>query len=219
MLAIGLPLDDLAITATRDGLHLVSISRQRVIEPQVFHALALEKQPPPLARFLAHLSRGLGASWHEFDWGPHAHRLPYLPRVRYRRAILSPARWRLTTDDLSDEAGQDQRRQALDRWRHRWRCLGTVELRDADRTLRLSLDEPAHAAIVHAHLQRHEHAMFTETAAETAEYGWIDGHAHEIALPLVTTRSPAPSPLATPRPLVTNSAHGQLPGSPDAAWL
>src|SRR5205823_10448627 len=84
-------LDDLAVTATRTGLHLVSLSRQRVLEPQVVHALALEKQPPPLARFLAHLSRALGATWHQFDWGPAAQRLPFLPRVRYRRAILSPA--------------------------------------------------------------------------------------------------------------------------------
>jgi lantibiotic biosynthesis protein len=54
--------DDLAVTATNDRLHLVSVSRRRVIEPQVFHALALEKQPPPLARFLAHLPRGFSAA-------------------------------------------------------------------------------------------------------------------------------------------------------------
>ncbi|MGH4014491.1 MAG: lantibiotic dehydratase [Pseudonocardiaceae bacterium] len=213
-------LDDLAVTATRDCLYLVSISRQRVIEPQVFHALALDKQPPPLARFLAHLSRALGAAWHEFDWGPHAQRLPFLPRVRYRRAILSPARWRLTANDLPpDEAGQDRWHQALDRWRSRWQCPDTVELRDADRSLRLTPDEPAHAAILHAHVKRHGHATFIEAAAGVADFGWIDGHAHEIALPLATMRPAAPSPLAAPRPVLTNSGHGQLPGSPDAAWL
>lgn len=59
--------------------------------------------------------------------------------------------------------------------------------------------------------------MLTEAASADA-YGWIDGHAHEIAVPLVTTRPPAPSPLAGALPLVTNE-HGQLPGSADAAWL
>jgi thiopeptide-type bacteriocin biosynthesis protein len=215
-----IPLDDLAITATRDRLHLVSISRRRVVEPQVFHALALDKQPPPLARFLAHLPRAFAAVWHEFDWGPHAHRLPYLPRVRYRRTVISPARWRLTTGDLSSgEAGQDRWRQALDWWRHRWHCPDTVELRDADRPLRLTLDEPAHAALLHAHLERHGHATLTEAAAGAADLGWLDGHAHEVALPLVRMRSAAPSPVAGPLPQVTNSTHGHLPGSPDAAWL
>src|SRR5206468_4167494 len=49
-------------------------------------------------------------------------------------------------------------------------------------------------------------------------YGWLDGHAHEIAFPLVTTRPAAPAPLHGPLPVVTNS-HGQLPGTTDARWL
>jgi lantibiotic biosynthesis protein len=211
--------DDLAITATRDRLHLVSMARRRVVEPQVYHALALEKQPPPLARFLACLPRAFSARWHEFDWGPHAQRLPYLPRVRYRRTVISPARWRLTTGDLpTSKAGQDRWQQALDQWRHRWHCPGTAELRDADRTLRLTLTDPAHAAVLRAHLQRHGHARLTETAS-AAEFGWLGGHVHEVAVPLVTTRSAAPSPLSGCLPQVTNAAHGHLPGSPDTAWL
>jgi hypothetical protein len=212
-------LDDLAVTATRGGLHLVSLSRQRVIEPQVFNALALEKQPPPLARFLAHLPRALGATWHEFDWGPAAQRLPFLPRVRYRRAVLSPARWRLDATDLpTSHPGHAPWTDALALWRRRWRCPATVELRDADRSLRLTLDQAAHAAILHAHLNRNDHAILVEVP-ETTEFGWAGGHAHEIALPLVTTRPPAPSPPIAVRPVVTNSGHGQVPGSAKTTWL
>ncbi|MGQ0778888.1 MAG: lantibiotic dehydratase [Pseudonocardiales bacterium] len=212
-----LTVNDLAITATRDRLHLVSISRRRVVEPQVFHALALDKQPPPLARFLAYLPRAFSAAWYQFDWGPHV-RLPYLPQVRYRRTVLSPAQWRLTTRDLlPGEAGQDGRQQVLEQWRHRWGCPDVVELRDADRTLRLTLDEPSHAALLHAHLKRHGQAILYP-ATPAAEFGWIDGHAHEIAFPLVTTRAAAPNPLRGCLPEVTNT-HGQLPGSPGATWL
>ncbi|MGH3752944.1 MAG: lantibiotic dehydratase [Pseudonocardiaceae bacterium] len=212
-----LTMDDLAITATRGRLHLVSLSRRQVVEPQVFHALALDKQPPPLARFLAHLPRAFSAAWYQFDWGPHV-RLPFLPRVRYRRTVLSPAQWRLAPGDLPPgQAGPDQWRQVLARWRQRWGCPDVVELRDADRTLRLTLDEPAHAALLHAHLKRHGQAILY-AATSAAEYGWIDGHAHEIALPLVTTRAPAPNPLRGALPVVANT-HGQLPGSPDTTWL
>ena len=212
-----LTMDDLAITATRDRLYLVSISRRQVVEPQVFHALALDKQPPPLARFLAHLPRAFSAAWYQFDWGPHA-RLPFLPRVRYRRTVLSPAQWRLAPDDLPPgQAGPEQRRQMLDQWRRRWGCPDVVELRDADRTLRLTLDEPAHATLLHAHLKRHGQAILYP-ATPAAEYGWIDGHAHEIALPLVTTRPAAPDPLRGLLPAVTNT-HGHLPGAPDSAWI
>ncbi|SBW28754.1 lantibiotic dehydratase domain-containing protein [Candidatus Protofrankia californiensis] len=209
--------DDLAITATRDRLHLVSLSRRQIIEPQVFHALALDKQPSPLARFLAHLPRAFSAAWYQFDWGPHI-RLPFLPQVRYRRTILSPTQWRLAADDLPQgQAGSDHRQQVLDRWRQRWGCPEVVELRDADRTLRLTLDEPTHATLLHAHLKRYGQAILY-AATPPAEYGWIAGHAHEIALPLVTTRAAAPNPLRGTLPTVTNT-HGQLPGTPDTTWL
>ncbi len=210
-------LQDLAVTATRDGLHLVSMSRQRVVEPQVFHGLALARQPPPLARFLIHLARGLGASWHRFDWGPAAYRLPYLPRVRYGRAILAPARWRLTLADLPTGANLDEFTTALEKWRQRWRCPTFVELADDDRTLRLDLSVAAHAAILRAHMSRHDDAALTETVTGPADYGWIGGHAHEIVIPLATTEPPAPAPAAVSRPPL--AGHGQFPAAPGATWL
>lgn len=214
-----IPLTDLAIYATSDRLHLVSISRNQVIEPQVFHALALDKQPPPLARFLAHLPRAFSANWHEFDWGPLAKQLPYLPRVRYRRTVLSPARWRLTAAELpSTTADLSEWQCALKEWQAAWRCPGTVELRDADRTLRLVLEVQTHAAILRAQLDRRGQVELIESV-DPAEFGWIGGHSHEIALPLVATRPPEPSPLADQPPALTNRAHGHLPGSPAAPWL
>ncbi|MFD8340210.1 lantibiotic dehydratase [Streptomyces solisilvae] len=200
-------LEDLALTATRERLHLVSISRRQVVEPQLFHALAIEKQLAPLARFLTQVSRAGLAAWTEFDWGPHVN-MPFLPRVRYRRTILCPARWRLVADDVP-----------LASWRKRWQCPAMVELRQDDRSLRLDLDVPLHAALVHAHLERHGAAVLTETTDSADELGWIGGHAHEIALPLVADGPPAPNPLVGPMPLVTNHGHGQAPASAGARWL
>ena len=206
--------DDLAITATSDRLYLVSLTHRRVVEPQVFHALALDKQAPLLARFLAHLPRAGLASWYQFDWGPHA-TLPFLPQVRYRRTILSPAQWRLTKADLPPRGGDWET--ALDQWRQRWNCPNVVELREADRTLRLTLQEPAHVALLHAHLSRHGQAILYQ-ATPLKEYGWINGHAHEIALPLAAVSPEAPNPLCGPLPTVTNT-HGQLSGAAEAIWL
>ena len=212
-------LDDLAVTATRDELMLVSLSRRQVIEPQVFHALALDKQAPPLARFIAHLSRAFGAAWTEFDWGTATHHMPYLPRVRYRRSVLSPARWRLSASDLpAREVGDDAWRQALAQWRRRWHCDATVELLDADRSLPLDLDEPAHAAILRAYLERHGRATLSE-AVDPAAAGWIGGHAHEVVFPLFSTCPPARSPRVSVAPLVTNGTHGQPPGGEASNWL
>ncbi|MFF7309577.1 thiopeptide-type bacteriocin biosynthesis protein [Streptomyces sp. NPDC008137] len=211
--------DDLAVTATHTRLYLVSISRRRVVDPQVFHAMALDKQPPPLARFLAHLTRAFGPAWTGFDWGPHGAKLPFLPRVRYGRVILSPSRWNLTAEALPDrDADTREWADALGRWRKRWHCHGAVELREDDRSRRLQLDVPAHAVILRAHLDREGEAVLTEAPPEES-YGWIGGHAHEIALPVISTRPPAPDPLSGFLPLLTNSTLGPVPGVGQAPWL
>lgn len=219
-----LGVDDLAVTATRHGLHLVGLVDRRVVEPQVFHGLALDKQSPPLARFLIHLSRGLGTLWQRFDWGPHTDALPYLPRVRYGRAILAPARWRLAVADLpvadlpTPSGAESTWRRALTRWRHHRRCPAVVELLDADQPLRLTLTEPMHTAILHRHLDRHGSAVLTEAVAD-AELGWIGGYAHDIVLPLTATTAPLPPPVPAAVPVTTNAVHGQLPGAPGTGWV
>jgi thiopeptide-type bacteriocin biosynthesis protein len=139
--------------------------------------------------------------------------------VRYRWAVLAPARWRLTAADLpAPDIADEGWHQALDRWRQRWRCPDLVELHDADRTLRLNLTEPAHLALVHAHLHRHGHAVLSEAAAG-GEFGWIGGHAHEVVVPPFSTLPAATPPHVAGRRLTINARHGHLPGSPGAAWL
>ncbi|MTD57149.1 lantibiotic dehydratase [Amycolatopsis pithecellobii] len=206
--------DDLAVTASRRRLHLVSLSRRRVIEPMVLHALAV-KQQPPLARLLGELSRALDTGWIGFDWGPTAAELPFRPRLRYRRAILSPARWRLAREALpGDPAGWDD---ALARWRATWRCPHRVELRDFDQQLPLDLTVPAHREVVYHHLHQHDEAVLVEAPQPDAD-GWLDGRSHLVVLPLVSRRAPEPSPPVEFLP-VLGSAHGHPPASPRSAWL
>lgn len=118
--------DDLAVTASGHRLHLVSLSERRVVEPEVLHALA-PKQQPPLARLVGSLARALDTGWIGFDWGA-AGRLPFRPRLRYNRAVLSPATWRVTRDDLQDNVSTWDA--ALESWRACWGCPTHVELRE-----------------------------------------------------------------------------------------
>jgi hypothetical protein len=210
--------DDLAVTATLRGLHLVHRETGQVIEPQVFHPLDLEKQLPALGRFLAHLPRAFVADYFAFDWGPFR-RLPHLPAVRYRRSVLSPEQWRLTAGVLpSAHAGLAEWNRSLVGWRERTGCPGTVQLHNGDLTLRLDLDEPLHALCLREHVDDHKPAIMTR-AREPEDYGWIGGHAHEIALPL--TRRGASAPTEMPERLVPAPAagHGQLPLAAHSTWL
>ncbi|HEY3952744.1 MAG TPA: lantibiotic dehydratase [Streptosporangiaceae bacterium] len=209
--------DDLAITATAERLYLVSMSRRRIVEPQLIHALALAKQAPPLARFLAELPRATCPVYHEFDWGQHAAQMPFMPRVRYRRSILCPAQWRLTSNDMAP-TGENTWRQALRSWQERWHCPDVVELRDEDRALRLDLTGPAHQAVLRNHVARHGHAVLAETATADA-LGWIGGHSHEIAAAMTAARPRPPGPGVTGLPAIANATFGHLPGGPGSDWL
>jgi thiopeptide-type bacteriocin biosynthesis protein len=179
--------------------------------------LALDKQPPPLARFLANLTRAFLPSWTAFDWGPAAHNLPYLPQVRYGRTILTPARWQLRADELPTGGPGPRWRTQLTAWRARWRCPPVVDLRDDDRSLRLELDHPLHAAILHAHLARHPQAVLT-TATKPDDVAWAGGHVHEIAVPLASTHPAVPCPPLSAAPTLGNT-HGDLPAAPAGRWL
>jgi thiopeptide-type bacteriocin biosynthesis protein len=220
--AVGDPrvigVDDLGIVAVADGLHLVSMSRRQVIEPQVFHALALNKQAPPLARFLATLTRGFLARYAEFDWGPAAARLPMLPCVRYGKAILSPATWHLTAADHAAMPGDASWAAMFTCWRDRWNCPDIVELHDEHRSLRLDLTIPAHLSVLRGYLDEHGTAKLTETDA-VGDLAWIGGHVHEIVLPFRRATPPAPNLITRTPSQVTNSCVAHRPAAPGSSWL
>lgn len=216
-----IPVQDLAVTADEDRMYVVSLSRRVVVEPALTHAPARHTMPA-LARLLFELPRATSAVVSLFDWGVAAC-LPFRLRVRYRRSVLSAARWRLSPRELPGPAAS--RREwaaALAAARERLRLPANVYVGAADRRLRLDLDDPMDTALLCAHLLRAHRdgaadAVTVVEAPTAADYGWFDGRAHEIVIPLATTAPPAPAPavITSPAPLpLIEREHSALPGSP-----
>ena len=183
------------------------------VEAMTLHALNLRKHTPPLARLLAELSGAQCAQVTAFDWGAAA-KLPFLPRVRSGRAVLSPARWRLPATALPGrQASWPQWAGALNAWREQRRVPGLVHLVEGDQRLPLDLAEPAHCAVLRAHLASTAHASVTEAPADS-DHGWSGGRPHEIIFPLTAIR-PARWPLL-PAPVparLVRAGHGHLPAT------
>lgn len=210
-------LRDLAVSADARQLYLVQLSTGRRIEPRVLHALEAGALTPPLARFLAEITTARCAVYKAFDWGA-AIRLPYLPRLRYCRTVLSPARWLLTAADLPPRTTPlSDWETALDAWRRKLRAPAAVVLCETDLRLPLNLDQPLHRALLRARLDRARHVELQEAPAP-ADLTWM-GRAHELLIPLrlarpqAAERRPRNSPL--PRPVERNAGH--LPGR--SPWL
>ncbi|MGQ0774086.1 MAG: lantibiotic dehydratase [Pseudonocardiales bacterium] len=209
-----IPLDDLAVSADAERLYLVSLSRRRPVEPIVFSAVELTNHAHPLLRFLCEIATARTAACAPFSWGA-ASRLPFLPRIRYRRSILSPAMWTLAATDLAGSAApwQDWVNR-LAAWRTQFQVPASVYLGDGDRRIRLDLHEPSHLTVLRTDLERNGHATMRE-APNAGALGWIDGRAHDIVIPLAATGQPAPQRAWSGCTL--SREHGHLPGSGD--WL
>ncbi|MFG2091824.1 lantibiotic dehydratase [Spirillospora sp. NPDC048824] len=205
------PVDDLAVGCDGERLYLASMSLGRLVEPVVPHALDLRARTLPIARFLAEISRAQTAVVTGFDWGA-AGCLPFLPRVRYRHTILSPARWILDAADLpAEDVPWPQWRAAFQQWSARRRLPRAVLLAQGDRRLPLNLADRGQLALLRASLRAARTAVLEEADA----YGWCDGRAHEVVVQLTTTRAPqARQPIGVQ---VAGRGDGHVPGA--SAWL
>nr|WP_202536985.1 lantibiotic dehydratase [Streptomyces sp. SID8350] len=188
---------DLAVGCDGRRMYLAAPERGHRVEAVGMNALNLHTHTPPLARFLIELSRAQCAQVTTFDWGVAA-AMPFLPRLRYGRTVLTPARWRLEASELPGRARpRAEWDTALSEWRAQRGLPRRVLLVEDDRRLFLDLDEGGHRTLLLRHLDRAHQAVLTE-APEPEANGWCGGRAHEIVVPLKATRPPSWPPLPVP---------------------
>ncbi len=186
-----IPLTDLAVTADSRRFALIRLSTGQRVEPQVLHALEAGIHTPPLARFLSEVTTAHCAAYQSFDFGAAAH-LPYLPRVRYRNTVLSPARWLLDRDDLPGRRVSLQQWEAgLEAWRSRLRVPEHVAMVHRGQRLPLDLSHPLHRRLLRARLESTGRLELREDFSGEGP-GWL-GRPHELLL--VLTRADATVPV------------------------
>ena len=208
-------LADLAVTADLDRFYLLSLSRRRIVEPVLACGLAWHAVPP-IARLLFELPRTGCAAPGLFDWGG-AGGLPFLPRLRAGRAVLSPARWRIRAADLpGPDADGREWTAAVSRLRQRLRLPDWVSAGSSDRQLRLNLNDAMDLAVLRAHLGSCPGSAVVTESWAPQDHAWCGSRAHELVFPLAGTAPPVPAPKVLFRrgPLPSASReHGYLPGS------
>lgn len=197
--AMVVSVDELAVTADAAQLYLVHLPTGRRVVPHIPHALEMTAFTPPLARFLAEVADARCAELRPFDVGA-ARVLPYVPRIRYRRTTLFPARWNLERAALDGCPGIsfDTR---LAAWRRRWRLPSRVVLCDGEQRLPLDLEHSLDRELLHAHLTRTSRAELREDSPAGAD-DWL-GRPTELLIPLTLANPPR-------RPLPVTAAPGDV---------
>ncbi|MEU6036077.1 lantibiotic dehydratase [Actinomadura sp. NPDC047616] len=214
-----LGLDDLAVSADYDRFKVVATRTGREVVPLPFHALNPTLTLPNALRLLAEIGEERTRPWPLWNWGL-ANRLPYLPRVRHGRTVLAPARW-LPDPRLADSGlSPHEWTRCFDRWRAGWTPPDVVYAVSGDHRLRLDLSSAAGRRLLRDELLKRPGAVLEEEPLGGAVgTGWLNGHAHEIVVPLRPARprqaAPAPAARSAGRtPIAVRRAH-----QPGGEWL
>jgi lantibiotic biosynthesis protein len=192
-----LPVRELAVCADRSRLWLFSPVLDQFVEP-LFYTMLRPDAAPPVARFLFAVASARSAGWRPWRWGP-ARRLPYRPRVRASRTILSPASW-----NIPPELGEVARHGTPSGWRTAvaaWRAASGVPdwllCGHEDQRLPLHLDDQVHVDLLRRICRRSPAGMVSETHGgldEPPTQTWLTGpdgsHTAEIVFPLFRRASP-----------------------------
>ncbi|MGH3721659.1 MAG: lantibiotic dehydratase [Pseudonocardiaceae bacterium] len=212
--------DDLAVCADWNRLYLMARSLDREVIPTVFHSLNFHSHAPNIARLLqeiAHTGVRMRQAW---SWGA-ADALPYLPRVRYGRTVLSSARWSVDHTSLfHSRTPFEEWRNCFDHWRQRWRVPNAVYLTGVgDQRIALDLTAGQHLRLLRQDLARRGRVTLLELPAG-GKYGteWLGGHVNEVVFPLSASADNAGNPNRPSRAATLMHGMGvaHLPGG---RWL
>lgn len=172
---IPLMLDDILVSATLERLYLKSASLGKEVIVTAGHMLNFH-QSPPVYRFMRELSFEGVRTWQPFEWG-RLEQFVFLPRVRYGRTILSPAKWNLYPHNFSsggkrENDGEWQERFAA--WKNEWMVPRYVYMVYTDHRILLDLENKEFIDEVRKELLANQRVVFHEMIGSFEER-WISG--------------------------------------------
>lgn len=212
-------LEDLRVSLVEGRIVLRSERLNREVIPRLTNAHAYNSPILPTAyRFLCAVQDQLTSVGPRWLWGGLASQ-PYLPRVTYKRLILSRARWLLLQTEFQHLTSLNlpELCQAILRWRHARGIPRYVNLLDGDAELLFDLANPlcidAFLSVVSRNLQ----LELLELYPEPDEFWRLGGghRVHEVVVPFVRS-----SRYAVARPRTVESRgwlHHRFP--PGTDWL
>lgn len=199
----SLALEEIYIGTTGQRLYLTTKEGKSELVVHVGNLLNQKCAPPPL-QLMRDISDARFHLPHPFSWGDLAE-LPFLPRIRLGKLILSSAEW-----NLHDEP--------FEAWAKKWNLPRYSFLTEGDQRLLIDQTNPMHIREIALRLKKGNPLKFTECIVPASWVGSnVGSHFHEIVVPFVK------NPLFTETPIVplshftvSTEERLKLPGSD---WL
>lgn len=136
-------LNDLMISVRAGTVLLRSKKHNKIVIPHLSNAHNYSYNSLPVYNFLCDLQSQGKRSGLWFDWGLLAGECNYLPRVRFKNIILSPATWVIQKDDIKpalDAKDDEKMFTEFQKVRENFKIPSYILLEDGDNELFLNLD-------------------------------------------------------------------------------
>lgn len=210
-------LEDIYVGATSSKFYLTNEKCQFNIITRENHLFNVDFAPLPI-KFMRYVTRSQYTQLSLFSWGSIQEMAVFLPRVRFGKTILSPAKWNI--DPKPYFKGTDAKNIAsFNAWAAQWDLPQNFFLVQGDQQLLLERDNPNHLEEILSRLKRGEVLKFVEKI----EGAWIRGtegnHYSELCIPFIKNReyTKKENPIkAASYSSSTNEIREKFPGSD---WL
>lgn len=136
-----IPINDLYVGYSSGRLYLKSHSLNKEVVPTISHNLNFLYGTPPIYRFICELGLDRYSRWQPFNWG-ELDNFPVLPRIRYKKVIISPATWRINRRTLKVDS--DDWYLEIKLWRENYNVPRYIYLTEGDNKLLLDLENEYH---------------------------------------------------------------------------
>ncbi len=190
-----LSLEDIYVGADFEGLYLTTKEGGMRLNGCSGNLLRNDVMPKPI-QFIRSVT--LASSWRiETDlWGSFSQDAEFLPRIRYKKTILSPATWKIH-GSLFKGMSKGQLTQAFSAWAVKRRLPRQCMLVHRDMNLLIDREHPAQIEELVKKLSHKETIIFTEYLSSKWCKTTRGNHLSEVVFPLLKNpkyRKPAPSP-------------------------
>lgn len=213
---------DLTLAVEQNEFKVYWAKTGQEVVPRTPHMLAVDQNAPNLGRLLTEIGFVRDKMLHPWQW-TGLESLPFFPRVRYGKVVVSPATWRPTPEVRAAVGDPRDWARAVGAWRDRMEMPRHVVVAVGDKSYSLDLDDAFHVEMLRKEAAR-SNVLVTEQLHEQGTYfGWCGGRSNEIVVPLRSTAASQRSDTGPARAFVPPVAfpkgdenHTFLPGE---EWL
>lgn len=184
----GLTLSEIYVGANVKRLYITTKEGKKELRVVTDHLLNPTYAPLPL-RFIRDVSKAPYRYMHPFSWEELKYS-PFLPRIKFKKTILSPAQWNIDPEDICQDSITTLAEQ-FTTWAKKWKMPRYVFIVEKEQRILIDIHHSAHIQEIVQRLQKGELIQFCEKINQ-AKGTWVNStkgrHFSEFVIPFLKNK-------------------------------